>query len=218
MPPWNTGALPGGSGFKSTARDLLRFLSAQLGLLETPLYATIQKTHQQSSRHGRERLGLGLGWMILKSGETSIHVRDGQTSGSFAFLGFNRADGIGVVVLSNSKYSVYEIGVYILAPEIATLSDFVPTIDVEEHDLVSLAGVYELDNGRQVLIAVHAGKLFAQVGGRARYQVVPTARDEFYHYNMNATLEFMRNRKGSAREIRIVSDNQTYTARRMKIR
>ena len=218
VPPWDTGALPGGSGFRSTTRDLLRFVSAQLGLLETPLYTTIQRTHEQSPRHRSEGMGIGLGWMILKSGETRIHLTNGQTGGSFAFLGFNRAARIGVVVLSNSKYSVNEIGVYILDPGIATLTDSVPTIDVEKRDLVPLAGVYELNNGRKMLISFRADKIFAQVGARPRYRIVPTAPDRFYHYNMRATLEFMRDRKGAAREVRITSNNQTHTARRMKIR
>ena len=69
MPNWDAPpTLAGAGGLRSTARDMLRFLAANMGLEETPLYAAMQLTHQPRIEAGGAGMHVGLGWRMRVSG------------------------------------------------------------------------------------------------------------------------------------------------------
>lgn len=51
VPPWNFRALAGAGALRSTAPDMLRFITAQVGDVETPLAAAIAETHRRQRGH-----------------------------------------------------------------------------------------------------------------------------------------------------------------------
>ena len=110
------GVFPAGGGIKTTAKDMIRFLQAQLGMYSTTLDEAIKLTHNQRFSNNEETLGLA--WSIMKreeSGKTIIFHKGG-TGGFVSFAGFNVEDQIGVVVLINGHRWFSDLGFKILDP------------------------------------------------------------------------------------------------------
>jgi serine-type D-Ala-D-Ala carboxypeptidase/endopeptidase len=93
--------LAGAGAIHSTVNDMLKYVSANLGLTESSLTALIQETHdtrlKNKNQDGAENQGLA--W--VSAGDLVWHA--GGTSGFAAFAGFNKKQRRGIVVLSNSS-------------------------------------------------------------------------------------------------------------------
>ncbi|MCB9222221.1 MAG: beta-lactamase family protein [Ignavibacteria bacterium] len=101
-------------GLRSTAKDMLEYLKAEIGLKSTDLDEAIhetQKIHFQDDKNI-----MGLGWEILKREESgkTIYYHQGGTPGFVSFAGFNLKDQIGVVVLVNGRQWFSDLGFKIL--------------------------------------------------------------------------------------------------------
>jgi serine-type D-Ala-D-Ala carboxypeptidase/endopeptidase len=103
------GALTPGAGLRSTANDLLKYVSANLGLSPSCLAPLMKKTHISHFNAGMETdtgqdTDLGLGWMIThEPGGADIIEHGGLTDGFISFVCFDPARVRGVVVLCNSQ-------------------------------------------------------------------------------------------------------------------
>lgn len=108
VPPWHMGAFAGAGGLRSTPRDMLRFLRAQLDPTATPIAPALEAAQQpRRDASGGERIGLG--WMV--KGERAgtgdgtgasgarVHWHNGATGGFSSFLAFDRAAGAGAALL-----------------------------------------------------------------------------------------------------------------------
>jgi len=101
MEPWDLPTLAGAGAIRSNIKDMARFLSANMGLLHSPLTPLLKESHKQQYVIDRSS-AIGLGWMISRSKDTDIIWHNGGTGGFRTFLGFNPKTQRGVVVLSNS--------------------------------------------------------------------------------------------------------------------
>jgi D-alanyl-D-alanine-carboxypeptidase/D-alanyl-D-alanine-endopeptidase len=110
------GEFPASGGLKTTAKEMLRFLEAQLGMYSTTLDPAFILT--QEERFSNDDETLGLGWAILKreESEKTIHYHKGGSNGFRSFAGFNLEDQIGVVVLTNGHRWFSDLGFKILDP------------------------------------------------------------------------------------------------------
>ncbi|HEX7183098.1 MAG TPA: serine hydrolase domain-containing protein, partial [Thermoanaerobaculia bacterium] len=114
---WDLPTLAGAGALRSTVNDLLRFVAANLGLTKTPLTPVLQKTHATRHDTSIPDVAIGLGWHVLKKHDSEIAWHNGGTGGYRSFLGFDKAKGIGVVVLSNSESDIDDIGLHLLNPK-----------------------------------------------------------------------------------------------------
>ncbi len=112
----NLGMFQSMGGLRSTPRDMLRYLGAQLGMYPSPLSDAIKVT--QRAHFEDDRTAMGLGWEITKRKESgkTIHYHKGGTNGFVSFTGFNLQDQIGVIVLVNGKRYFSDIGFRLLDP------------------------------------------------------------------------------------------------------
>lgn len=100
--------LLGGGALRSTANDLLKFLSANLGLAPSGLTAVMQKTHQIQFEN--QALGWGLTGAVV--------WKNGGTYGYHSFVGFDKKQRRGVVILSNTRDDeLDELGFLLLKSE-----------------------------------------------------------------------------------------------------
>jgi CubicO group peptidase (beta-lactamase class C family) len=116
IPMWNLSApIEGGGAIYSTAADMVKFLSANIGLIKTVLDKPMQDSHL--IRHGTGQLlpnnlqtsegakldyYVGLGWIISTNFGHEIIWHNGATaSGYNAFMGFNPTTERGVVILTS---------------------------------------------------------------------------------------------------------------------
>ena len=123
-------AFPASGSIRSSTYDMLKFLAANMGLTQTPLQSAMNKTHEVRHDKGQalnfrmalgKALGLshtriGLGWWINNGKKGDVIWHDGTTHGYLAFAGFVKETGKGVVVLSNSREDIFDIGLHLLNP------------------------------------------------------------------------------------------------------
>ena len=100
MPGWP--ALGGAGQLYSTPDDMMKFLSFNMGLTQTPLNSLLPDLHKSwrpvTGQPGRTQ---GLGWNIYET-KTRTVWKNGTTPGFQSYIGFCKAKKSGVFVLSNS--------------------------------------------------------------------------------------------------------------------
>jgi CubicO group peptidase (beta-lactamase class C family) len=133
-------ALEGAVALRSTARDLLRFLGASIGLVGTPLCDAMRVTHTPRFQRGDGEMQVALGWHIHGRGERSILWHDGATGGFRSFIAFDPESRKGVVVLTNSARSVNDLGFHILDPS-SPLLETKPSVAAKIRQRIAEAGI-----------------------------------------------------------------------------
>lgn len=102
VPHWDLGVLEGAGGLRTTARDLLQFAKANVGMGAAPVTAAMKETHRPRHRLRRSDEA-GMGWMI-RTGvyHDKVHWHNGGTFGSSSFIGFHKEKNMAVIVLANN--------------------------------------------------------------------------------------------------------------------
>lgn len=119
VPNWDIPTLAGAGALRSTANDILAFLSAQIGLTTSPLAQSMAATIAVRRPTSNPRMQIALGWHILTAPSGSEIVwHNGGTGGYRFFMGFNPKERRGVVVLSNmgTPAGADDIGRHLLDP------------------------------------------------------------------------------------------------------
>ncbi len=118
VPSWDRATQLGGSALRSTANDMLKFVSANLGFTPSSLTPLMEKTH---TLRLDQTLGedLGLAWGITRwPQEREIIWHSGGAPGYVTFAGFDKARRRGVVILSSSyDLDVVTMGFLLLGSE-----------------------------------------------------------------------------------------------------
>ncbi|HSA96840.1 MAG TPA: serine hydrolase domain-containing protein [Acidobacteriota bacterium] len=114
---WDLNVLAGAGALRSTARDMLKFLAAAMGLRETPLRRAFDLMAEKSRPTRTPDLEVALGWHIWKKYGTEIVWHNGGTGGFRSFAGFVPAKRTGVVVLCDTSFGVDDIGLHALEPQ-----------------------------------------------------------------------------------------------------
>lgn len=113
-----TDAYAGAGAIRSTMNDMMKFLCANLGIVETSLTPALRFSHQVHSPENKPvEPDIRLGWHVPTIGDENIPIlfHNGQTGGYHSFMGFNSDKQIGVVALLNySIMQLDEIGFNIL--------------------------------------------------------------------------------------------------------
>jgi D-alanyl-D-alanine-carboxypeptidase/D-alanyl-D-alanine-endopeptidase len=99
-----TDCLQGAGLIKSTLNDMFIYLEANMGLLDHPLRQAMDLAHEQRVKAPWGEY-CGLGWYTAKFEDgQEILNHNGATGGYYAYIGFNKSLGTGVIVLCNNKY------------------------------------------------------------------------------------------------------------------
>ena len=110
------GAIDAGGALRSTVNDLLTFAAANLGLIKTDLFPAMELTHVLQAKKDGDDTFTTMGWTLVNV-DGYLLFKDGGMPGYATFLGIDKKNKIGVVVLSNSNNTVTDIGRYILEPQ-----------------------------------------------------------------------------------------------------
>jgi serine-type D-Ala-D-Ala carboxypeptidase/endopeptidase len=103
---WNFQVLAGCGALRSTANDLLKYVSANLGLTQTALGPLMEKTHVIRHRGDPFYGNTSMPWVDCgQSDQTGMQLlgHAGGTAGYSAFIGFDTQHRRGVVVLLNQQ-------------------------------------------------------------------------------------------------------------------
>ncbi len=114
---WDTPTLAGAGALYSSAEDLLKFLSANLGCSGGRLAEIMAKTcHPIRVKTDQEFLEVALAWHVFALKDEGINVfwHNGGTGGFRSWIGFIKQSRVGAVVLSNSANEPDKLGLQIL--------------------------------------------------------------------------------------------------------
>lgn len=99
----------------STANDLLKYLAANIGLIQTKLDKVIEETHLirhsfgQSSDNKSIQDYIGLGWTVTTDFGSEVIWHTGSIDGFTSVIGFNPSKQIGLVILCGCNYDDYSL-------------------------------------------------------------------------------------------------------------
>ena len=193
VPNWDLPTLAGAGALRSTAKDLLAFLVANLDSTATPLSRTLQQTRVERQPTNDPNLKIGLAWHILSRPVGKIVWHNGGTGGYRSFIGFDPARRIGVVVLcNNGNENVDDIGFHLLdetfplrpPPQKHTV------VVVDSLILQRYVGDYELAPTFHIVITREAAHLFAQATAQPRFPIFAESDSTFFLKVVDAQLTF----------------------------
>jgi D-alanyl-D-alanine-carboxypeptidase/D-alanyl-D-alanine-endopeptidase len=221
-PNWDMASLDPAGGLRSTANDLLSFLSGHLGFIQTSLAPAMKAmTEVRRTVSGRS---VALGWFIEKRVGVDVIYHSGGTGGYLSFIGYAPSTRTGVVVLSNSGLGagIDDIGFHLLSAGSPLLEekDLTPAKARKEISLdVSLleryAGRYEFPSGQSATISSVGGHLHLQGVGDAKIVFYPESEKSFFAKLIDAQMTFLTNAQGRVTGLNYSRSGENLTVRRM---
>jgi len=217
---WELSVLEGAGALRSTAKDMIRFLSANLGLSESSLSKILSGAWKDRYDTQDPDLFVSLGWHVWTKHGVTIVWHNGGTGGFRSFCGFRPDQKIGVVVLTNSQSSDYspsvidQIGLHLLEPKYELQP--VPTVvRVPEKLLDEYVGYYEIQPGVVFDVSREGEQLFAQITGESRFPLFAESETRFFYRTVDARISFVRGPEGSIDHLILHRDDEK-KARRLK--
>jgi serine-type D-Ala-D-Ala carboxypeptidase/endopeptidase len=192
---WDLPTLAGAGALRSSANDLLEFLSAELGFTKSPLASAMSAQLATRRPSGSPTLEIALGWHIVKtpSGQ-EIVWHNGGTGGYRSFIGFDPKKRAGVVVLSNrfTSAGVDDVGRHLLDPSSPLIEPAKARkeIAVDEKVLERYVGTYELAPTFAITITREGNHLFAQATGQPRFELFAESERDFFLKVVDAQVTF----------------------------
>ncbi len=105
---WDIPVLAGAAALRSTAKDMMHFLKAQIDCCSSDL---LQKTEAIDKSVPVSAIG----WMLSQKNDSTIIWHNGLTGGFSSFIGFNKQYKKGVIILTNSSDSFCDkLGFFLL--------------------------------------------------------------------------------------------------------
>jgi D-alanyl-D-alanine-carboxypeptidase/D-alanyl-D-alanine-endopeptidase len=191
---WDFDIMAGAGAIRSNAKDLMRYLRAELDL-STGALAGAMKQSQQPLYIVDSTLKMALGWHITATANDEIYWHNGGTGGYRAFAGFSQKSNKAIVILNNSTQSVDDLGMYFFNPSVTIIPSKKP-LTLPKQAMQSFVGTYKIEPKLELEITLEDNQLFAKMTGEAIVSVYPETETKLFCREVNATIDFFRNDKG----------------------
>ncbi len=226
---WTFADLPGAGGMSATMFDMMRFAKALLKPTSGKLGEAIELAWKQHRDADTSGAAMGLGWMIAGDGETRWH--NGQTGGSHSALFINRRLNTAIVVLCNTAVmtEVDQLASQLLikasgqtAPlkiseqrdkKIADKDGNDKSIDAKHR--ARLVGRYQLAANFIFDVQDRDGHLMVGITNQPTQEVFPDSATRWSYRGVDATLEFILNTSGPAKQLVLHQNGIKQTAKRL---
>ena len=217
---WDLPTLAGAGALRSTVNDMLKFVAANLGLKKSPLLAAMEKAQQSQRETGQADLSIGLNWHILKKFDSEMIWHNGGTGGYHSFIGLDKKNRKGVVVLSNSANDIDDIGRHLLVNQYP-IAKFEPP---KEHKAIQLdpkifdayAGEYQIIPGFSLVFSREGDKFFLQPTGQSKVEILPESETDFFLAVADVQVSFVKDDKGEVTQAILHQSGRTQTAKKIK--
>lgn len=191
--PVEFGALGPAGGLRSTARDLIRFIKANLGLVETQLDGVLRSATEIHFSES-DLSHVGLGWHVQsRNGKTLVWHR-GETLGQTSFIGFETRRNAGVVMLSNSAFggcccdlAVSQLDETVLPRERQKTAE----VALSPSDLKRFEGQYAFQPQVSMSVTANADHLRVEIEGQKGGSMYSVAPDEFITRDQRIRIRFV---------------------------
>ncbi len=203
--------VPGATGMRSTANDLLTFVAANIGLNASPLapgMADMLKTRRQTQYL---ELNTAIGWHIATLHGVEMVWENGQTDGYRAFIGFVPKTRVGVVVLSNAANTIDDIGVHILDKD-SPLRHLHREVEAKPAEFDNYLGRYAVNETFALNVTRDGNHLYIQGTGQPRAELFAEGDGQFFLRVVDGEVTFQTDTNGRARSLSLTQDGKTVTA------
>jgi CubicO group peptidase (beta-lactamase class C family) len=215
---WDLPTLAGAGAIRSSAADMAKFISANLGYTNTPLTEAMSLSHQ--IRHNKAgNMSVAMAWHVKKDENQDIIWHNGRTGGYCSFVGFNKETGKGIVLLTNSSTyadDITEIGLYIMDPDggLTARKFKSDAIILPESLLKQYLGVYELQPNLRLTITKEGTQLYGQVTGQQPFEMYAENDTSFFLTAVKAQITF-RQKEGKVESLTLYQLGQKITGRKI---
>jgi len=210
VPNWDfQDALAGGGAFKSNVFEMLSFLKMQLPLDGNEISSAVKST-QKLQDHVQTKMGLG--WHFYKE---NIRWHNGGTGGYKSFCGIDLEKNRGVVVLSNSTFSVDDLGLHLL-DENEAIEKLRPIAKVDSKIFEDYVGKYILSGMMAVDVFSKEDKLYFQFFGQPAYRIYPESETLYFMLEIDVELDFVKDENGKVKSFIFTQDNYKQEVKRVK--
>jgi D-alanyl-D-alanine-carboxypeptidase/D-alanyl-D-alanine-endopeptidase len=212
--------LSGAGGLRSTANDMLKFLAANIGLLKSPLYTAMQKTHAGQKSIKGDEFKSGLAWLVIREDDLHILLHGGERPGYRIFIGFDPQKKTGVVVLSNSAQIIMDIGFFALTNKLKVfkLGEYkepgVVHVDPAVYD--AYVGQYQVTPTFIITVTKENNRLFGQGTAQPRFELFPESGTKFFLKAVQAKITFVKDNKGNVIKLIVHSADGEEVGKKIK--
>jgi D-alanyl-D-alanine-carboxypeptidase/D-alanyl-D-alanine-endopeptidase len=201
---WDLPTFAGAGALRSDARDMLTFIAAHLGYVESPLGPAMAAMTKVRRPAGGPQTDIALAWIVVKKEGREIFWHNGGTGGYRSFMGYDPKSRVGVVVLSNMSTGagVDDIGMHLLdsSAPLAKLSPLVThkeiTLDPKIFDRYT--GVYQLAPGITLAFTREGTQMFTQLTNQPKLEIFAKGEKEFFLKVVDAQISFETGEDGRA--------------------
>jgi serine-type D-Ala-D-Ala carboxypeptidase/endopeptidase len=199
---WEMKALQASGSLRSTANDLLNWLGAYLGYVETPLKDAMAR---QLATRFPEGGPVAIGWAVRKVGGRVVYTHDGAKQGYRCAAVFDTATRTGVVLLTNARTDdePTAIATHLLTGATLRPAPAAPArkngVAPSESALDRLAGRYRL-SAKEVLTVIRKRDhlLVDRAGDGLGMEFIATGERDFYHNVGSEEIRFQLDDAGRA--------------------
>ena len=188
---WNLAAFAGAGGIRSDVEDMLRFVSAEMGLAPSSLSAAMKATQQARNSTGGPKAEIGLGWMIEHPDNTQFVWHNGATGGYHSYVGIDMTRHWGVVVLSNSGNSVDDLGYLLTHPPKKHTAIALKPETVDEY-----VGRYQIVPTFIINFSREGDRYFFQATNQGKIDASPESTADFFLKGVDAQISFVKDGTG----------------------
>jgi CubicO group peptidase (beta-lactamase class C family) len=201
---WDLPTFAGAGALRSDARDMLTFIAAHLGYVQSPLapaMASMTKIRRAGGGPGNE---IALAWIVNKREGREIFWHNGGTGGYRCFMGFDPKSRVGVVALSNmsTNTGVDDIGMHLLDSSLPLAKFTPPTahkeIVLDPKIFDRYTGVYQFAPGITLTFTRDGGHMFAQLTGQPKFEIFAESEKTFFLKVVDAQITFESAAEGRA--------------------
>jgi D-alanyl-D-alanine-carboxypeptidase/D-alanyl-D-alanine-endopeptidase len=193
--------LPGDGGLRSSANDMLKFLSAEIGLTTSSLSEAMAKT--QVPRHlMKGNASVGLGWVVMVRKDTNANTvwHNGASSGYTSCIAFNKKSHRGVVVLCNSDDDVDDLCQILMG---SRKYRKVAKVDFSVYD--QYVGKYKMmakeTGSKKLVVTSKEHRLFVQIRGQDTDEFLPESATRFFNNSYDEELLFEKDKGGAVTNV-----------------
>ncbi len=217
---WDFDALAGAGALRSTALDMLKFLTAAMGTKPTPLRQAFDLMLEKKLPTGTPDLEIAMGWHIWTKYGTTIVWHNGGTGGFRSFAGFDPAKRTAVVVLCNTAFSVDDLGLHALAADWPAgrlkAPDTRPEIAVDEKTLETYVGEYEIAPDVRLSVTRTGAQLFLRRAGQPMFEMRAWSPTEFFLRAADVRITFVKDAAGAVTGLSLYQNGFDEPARKIK--
>lgn len=201
---WDLPTFAGAGALRSDTRDMLTFIAANLGYVESPLAPAMAAMTKIRRPASGPQMDIAMAWLVAKKEGREIFWHNGGTGGYRCFMGYDPKSRVGVVVLSNMSTGagVDDIGMHLLDPSapLAKLSALTMrqeiTLDPKIFD--RYVGVYQFAPSMTLTFTREDAHMFAQLTGQPKFEIFASGEKDFFLKVVDAQITFETGEEGRA--------------------